>query len=63
VLADEQPRADFRVRQSVAGEPRDLRLLGGELVAGLDGAFPDALARRRQLALGAVGKPLGCRCP
>ena len=26
--ADEQPRRDLRVRQSVPREPRDLRLLG-----------------------------------
>ena len=28
--ADEQPGADLRVGEAVAGEPRDLRLLGGE---------------------------------
>jgi hypothetical protein len=27
--ADEQPGADLRVGQTVAGQPRDLRLLGG----------------------------------
>ena len=32
VLADEQPRADVSVGEAVAGEPRDLSFLGGELV-------------------------------
>src|SRR6516165_10017673 len=30
--ADEQPGADFRVRQPVAGQPRDLGLLRGQLL-------------------------------
>jgi hypothetical protein len=34
VLADEQPLADLRVRETGAGEARDLRLLDGELLAG-----------------------------
>jgi hypothetical protein len=42
--ADEQPGADLGVRETVAGQERDLGLLSGELVAGLDGAFADALA-------------------
>jgi hypothetical protein len=29
VLADEEPRADLAVRKTVAGKPRDLRLLRG----------------------------------
>jgi hypothetical protein len=33
--ADEQTGADLSVGEAVAGELRDLRLLGGELVAGL----------------------------
>jgi hypothetical protein len=53
VLADEQPRADRGVRQAVAGESRDLRLLSRELLASLNAAFADAFARCQQLALGA----------
>ena len=41
---DEHPSADLDVRQPVAGEPRDLPLLGGELVARLDGALANRLA-------------------
>ena len=59
VLADEQPRADVRVREAVAGEPRDLDLLGGQLLAGLDPALADALAGGQQLTLGARGERLG----
>src|ERR1700684_654820 len=33
--ADEQPGADLGIGEPVAGEPRDMRLLGGELIAGL----------------------------
>ena len=50
--------ADLGVREAVAGEPRDLGLLGGELVPGLDGAFADTLAGGQQLALGAAGERL-----
>ena len=32
MLADEHPRADLGVRQSVAGESGDLGLLGGEFI-------------------------------
>ena len=32
--ADEQPGADLRVGQAVAGQPRDLGLLGGQLCPG-----------------------------
>src|SRR4051794_35574665 len=38
---------------------RDLGLLGGQLVAGLDGAFADMLAGRQELALGPSGERLG----
>ena len=50
--ADEQLGADLRVREPVAGEPGDLRLLGGELVARLDGALAHGLAGGQQLARG-----------
>jgi len=49
----EQPRADLGVRQLVTGEPRHLRLVGGKVVARLDGAFARALAGRQQVPLGA----------
>ena len=58
MLADEQPRADLGVRQSVAGQARDLSFLGGEFIAGLDGAFADTLAGGQQLALGARSERL-----
>src|SRR5215218_9918540 len=57
--ADEQPRADLRIRQALASEPRDLRLLGRELVTGLGGALAGGLAGRQQLARRAVGERLG----
>jgi hypothetical protein len=44
---------NLRVRQPVTGEPRHLRLLGGKVLARLDGAFARALAGRQQLPLGA----------
>ena len=56
--ADEQPRGDLGVRQSVAGEARDLSFLGGELIPGLDSAFADTLSGGKQLALGASGEPV-----
>src|SRR4051794_19663283 len=59
VLADEQPLADRGVREAVAGQPRDLGLLGGELVTGLDAAPPDALARSQQFALRTRPERLG----
>src|SRR3954468_24594504 len=59
VRADEQPRADLGVGEAVAGETGDLGLLRGELLAGLDAAFADALAGCQQLALGTLGERLG----
>jgi hypothetical protein len=53
VLADEQPLADGGVRKAVAGQSRNLSLLGGELLARFDGALADALAGGLQLTLGA----------
>src|SRR4030088_1323101 len=46
--AEEELRADLRVRQAVAGEPRDLPLLCGQVVTRLDRALADPLARRRE---------------
>ena len=56
--AEEQPRADLRVRQPVAGQPRDLPLLRGQLVARLDPALAHLLAGGQQLATGALGERL-----
>jgi hypothetical protein len=57
--ADEQPRADLRIRQTVAGQLRDLRLLWGQPVARLDGALARRLAGRQQLACRARGERRG----
>jgi hypothetical protein len=45
-LADEHSCADIRVRQAVARQSRDLRLLGSEVIAGLDAAFARVFAGR-----------------
>jgi hypothetical protein len=37
--ADEQPGPDLLVRQAVAGQPRNVDLVGGQLASGLDGAL------------------------
>src|SRR5580693_5274399 len=55
---DEQLRADLRVRQAVAGQPGDLLLLRRELVARVGASLADLLARREQLAAGALGERL-----
>jgi hypothetical protein len=44
VGADEQPGADLRVGQPVPGQQRDLHFLRRQLLAGLDGSRPGALA-------------------
>src|SRR5215469_14477021 len=68
--ADEQSRADLRVGKTLAGQPRDLGLLGGQRITGLAGsrsgglrgALADGLAGGQQLAAGALGEPAGpCR--
>ena len=56
--AEEQPRADLRVRQPVAGQPRDLPLLRGQLVARLGRPLADRLAGGLQLTAGALGERL-----
>jgi hypothetical protein len=58
VGADGQPAADLRVRQPLAGQPRDHGLLGGQLLARLDGAFAGGLAGGLQLAAGSLGERL-----
>ena len=52
------PRTDVRVREAVAGEPRDLDFLDGQLLAGLDPALAGALAGGQQLACGPAGECL-----
>jgi hypothetical protein len=59
VLADEQPLADGGVQEAFASEARDLGLLGGKVLAGLDAAFADVLVGRQQLARGARDERLG----
>src|SRR5580698_10668094 len=56
--ADEQLRADLRVRQAVAGQPGDLLLLRRELVARVGASLAHLLARGEQLAAGALGERL-----
>src|SRR5260370_26948929 len=63
--ADEQPGADLRIGQAVAGQPRDLRLLGGQRRTGpaaragaAAGARGHGLAGGRQLAPGPLGESL-----
>src|SRR5262245_10561401 len=57
--ADEQLRADLGVRAPVTRQTGDLRLLGGQVVAGLHGALAHRLAGGQQLAAGALGEALG----
>jgi hypothetical protein len=56
--ADEQSRADLRVGEAFAGQAGDLGLLGGEVLARLDGALSGALASRQELALRPLGEGL-----
>ena len=70
VRADEQPGADLRVGQPVAGQPGDLGLLGGQLlVPGGGAALAGGLAGGAQLAPGPLGErpprpsPRACRGP
>src|SRR5262249_37535328 len=56
--AQEELRADLRVREAVTREARDLLLLRGELIARLVCAFPDGCPRRHELPPGALGERL-----
>ncbi len=58
VRADEELRADLGVRQPVTGQARDLRFLGGESGARLDGALAYRLAGGLELAPGAFRERL-----
>src|SRR5579859_6880327 len=54
----EQLGGDLRVRQAVAGQPRDEGFLRRELVRGLGGACAYGLAGGVQLPAGALGERL-----
>src|SRR3954447_18123987 len=56
--ADEQLCADLRVRQTVAGKACDVGFLWGQVVAGLDAAWPHGCARGSQLLSGALHESL-----
>ena len=56
--AEEEPRADLRIGQPIAGEPRDLPLLGGQIVARVDRPLAHLLARRLKLLTRALGERL-----
>ena len=56
---DEQLGADLRVGEALAGQLGDLRLLGGEDVARVQGALARGLAGGRELATGTLGEPVG----
>src|SRR3954447_23501993 len=56
--AQEELRADLRVRQPIGGEQRDLPLLRGQIVASLDGPPPYLLAGGLKLLAGALGERL-----
>src|SRR5215204_2562082 len=56
--AEEEPCPDLGVRQAVASQPSDLPLLLGQVVARLDAALAHRLARRLQLAAGALRERL-----
>src|SRR4051812_1447813 len=60
--AEEQLGRDLGVREAVLGQPRDLRLLGGEYIARFSGPFAGLLARGLQLATGALGERLHVHC-
>src|SRR3954447_11492118 len=54
--AEKENGADLRVRKAVAGEPGNLLLLGGEIVARLGAPLPHLLARGDQLAPSTLGE-------
>src|SRR5690348_10543424 len=56
--AEEEPRADLRIGQPVAGEPRDLPLLGGQIVTRLGRPLAHLLARRLKLLTCTLGERL-----
>src|SRR6266516_2627905 len=56
--AEEEPRTDLRIGQPIAGQPRDLPLLGGQIVARFDRPLAYLLARRLKLLTCALGECL-----
>jgi amino acid transporter len=57
--ADEQPRRDRGVGQALTGQPRDLILLGSQLIPGTDGSLAGLLAGGQQLPAGPFRKTPG----
>src|SRR5271157_5360115 len=60
--AEEQMGTDFRIRQPVTCEPRDLYLLRGELLDRLGRAPAYSLTRGQQLATAALSERLHTHC-
>src|SRR6187200_3117268 len=56
--AEEQPRTDVRIRQPIAGEARDLPLVGGQIIARLDGPLAHLLAGGLKFLTCALGERL-----
>src|SRR3954462_7672641 len=56
--AQEQPRRDLRIRQTLTGQRRDLPLLRGQVVARLDRTLAHLLASRLKLSACASGESL-----
>src|SRR5918999_6313940 len=52
--ADDQACRDLLVRRTFGGEPRDLQLLGGQLLGGLRCGVLDGLSGRAQFGAGGV---------
>src|SRR5882757_4488113 len=58
VRADKQLGSDLLIRQTVAGQSRDLRLLGRQLVARAERLFAYLLTGRNQLSASPLGEGL-----
>src|SRR5262249_29476447 len=56
--ADEQLRADLLIRQTVTGEPRDLCLLGGQLITRTDRLLAHLFSGGDQLSAGPLAERL-----
>src|SRR5262249_32901948 len=60
--AEEEPRTDLGIRQSVACQARDFGFLRGELVTRLGVATTSSLTGCEKLAPDTLGKGLGAHC-
>jgi hypothetical protein len=58
--AEEEPRADLRIRQAIAGKLRDLQFLRGQIVTRLDGSLQISQPPRTVRDVDRGGGPLGC---